>query len=278
MFYLHVILFTFLIHWISCLRGKYFDRVVIIVFENQHYTVAKKNSYISGLTSEYNGFILTNYLATTHPSQPNYISLISGSTHGTFSDLEVNINRKNIVDLLEAKGISWKTYQEDYPGGCNTDMRVGAYARKHNPFISFKNIQSNATRCSQIVNSIQLDKDIIDQTVPQFVFYTPNIYNDAHDTNLEYASNWLRGFLALRIQQKAFNENTMFVLTFDEDNGASSNNKVFTTLFGPDFHPSTDKKVDNTRYNHYSLLKTIEDNWDLGDLDEHDKKAKPIQI
>jgi hypothetical protein len=42
--------------------------------------------------------------------------MISGSTKGTNEDDESNINRKTIVDLLEAKGISWKTYQEDYPG------------------------------------------------------------------------------------------------------------------------------------------------------------------
>lgn len=42
--------------------------------------------------------------------------MISGSTKGTKEDDESNINRKTIVDLLEAKGISWKTYQEDYPG------------------------------------------------------------------------------------------------------------------------------------------------------------------
>jgi phospholipase C len=42
--------------------------------------------------------------------------MISGSTEGTKENDESNIDRKTIVDLLEAKGISWKTYQEDYPG------------------------------------------------------------------------------------------------------------------------------------------------------------------
>lgn len=55
-------------------KGKYFDRVVIIIFENQDYKVAAKNKYLSTLTSKYKGFTLTNYLATTHPSQPNYVS------------------------------------------------------------------------------------------------------------------------------------------------------------------------------------------------------------
>jgi hypothetical protein len=37
---------------------------------------------------------------------------------------------------------------------------------------------------------------------------------------MKFGSNWLKKFLSSRIKQKAFNENTMFVLTFDEDDGA----------------------------------------------------------
>ena len=77
---------------------------------------------------------------------------------------------------------------------------------------------------------------------------------------MKFGSKWLKKFLSSRIKQKAFNENTMFVLTFDEDDGASDNNKVLTVLFGPDFHPTSKSKTDKTKYTHYSLLKTIEDN------------------
>ncbi|KAI8975522.1 phosphoesterase family-domain-containing protein [Mycotypha africana] len=263
----------------NIVKGKYFDRVVIIVMENQNYDVAYKNKFIKNLNKEYgNGILLTNYLATTHPSQPNYIALISGSTRGTNEDDESNIDRKNLVDLLEKRGVSWKTYQEDYPGNCNKKMDINKYARKHNPFISFKNIQTNKRRCSKIVNSSQLDKDISNNAVPQFVFYTPNIDNDAHDTDMAFGSRWLKRFLASRIKERAFNENTMFVLTFDEDDGASDDNRVLTVLFGPDFHHKIISGTDKTKYTHYSLLRTIEDNWDLGDLGQHDKNAKLISL
>ena len=86
--------------------------------------------------------------------------MISGSTKGTKEDDESNIDRKNIVDLLEAKDISWKTYQEDYPRNCNKKMDIDKYVINHNPFMSFKNISTNKKRCAKIVNSIQLDKDI----------------------------------------------------------------------------------------------------------------------
>ncbi|KAI8368249.1 phosphoesterase family-domain-containing protein [Radiomyces spectabilis] len=258
--------------------GKHFDRVFIVVFENQDYKTAAKDKFMSSLADRYNGVTLTNYLATTHPSQPNYIAMISGSTDGTNEDDESNIKRKTIVDLLEKKDISWTTYQEDYPGHCNKETDIKNYARKHNPFMSFTNISGNKKRCAKIVNSKQLDKDIANNAVPQFAFYTPDLMNDAHDSSMSYASRWFKKFLQKRINNPAFSKNTMFVATFDEDDGGSDDNKVYTVLFGPDFHRSSSKRKDNKRYNHYSLLRTIEDNWDLGDLGQHDKKAVPIKL
>lgn len=45
-----------------------------------------KNSYMSGLAAAHNGTLLTNYLAITHPSQPNYIAMIGGALLGFNSD------------------------------------------------------------------------------------------------------------------------------------------------------------------------------------------------
>ncbi|CAO3621712.1 unnamed protein product [Cunninghamella blakesleeana] len=261
----------------SIVHGKFFDRVVIFIFENQDYSKVIKNKYFKSLPKKHNGILLTNYFATTHPSQPNYIALISGSTAGTKEDDKSDIKRQNIVDLLEKKKITWKSYQEDYPGNCNTKMDIKNYARKHNPFMSFVNISKNKKRCANIVNSKQLDEDIKNNQVPQFVFYTPDLKNDAHDTNIKYASRWFKKYLEKRINNKAFNQKTMFVVTFDEDDGGG-NNKVYTSLFGPDFHPHNTSGKDKKKYNHYSLLRTIEDNWNLGTLKQHDEKATPIDL
>lgn len=77
----------------SIKKGKYFDRVVIIVMENQDYDVAYKDKFLQGLNKEYgNGILLTNYLATTHPSQPNYVSL-SAAKKELFHLLLLNLDR-----------------------------------------------------------------------------------------------------------------------------------------------------------------------------------------
>ncbi|KAI8071232.1 phosphoesterase family-domain-containing protein [Gongronella butleri] len=256
--------------------GKYFDRVVIFIFENQNYADVHADPYFGSLASNHS-VELTNYFATTHPSQPNYISLISGSTDGVFLDFNSNIKRNSIVDLLDVKGISWKSYQQAYPGNCDTSSSVGTYHRKHNPFISFTNIQNNATRCANIVNADQLDVDINNNQVPQFVFYTPDINNDGHDTSLTYASNWFKGFLEPRITNSNFTNNTMFVSTWDEAKDYLIPNQVQTVLFGPSFRLTPSLATSsNTKYNHYSLLRSIEDNWELGNLGKHDADAVPF--
>ncbi|ORZ02466.1 phosphoesterase family-domain-containing protein [Syncephalastrum racemosum] len=260
------------------ISGKHFDRVFIIVFENKDYSTAMKDKYLKTLPQRHNGVLLTNYRGTSHPSQPNYIAMTSGSTKGTKEDDESNIKRKNIVDLLEAKNISWKSYQEDYPGGCNKEMDIDNYARKHNPFMSYTNVQKNKKRCAKIVNAKELDKDIKKGQVPQYVFYTPDIRNDAHDTKLSYGTRWLKKFLEPKLKDAHLTKKTMFVVTFDEDDSNTKKNQVYTALFGPDFKRSSKSRKDHKKYDHYSLLKTIEDNWDLGDLGQKDKDAVAFDL
>ncbi|KAI8066774.1 phosphoesterase family-domain-containing protein [Gongronella butleri] len=260
-------------------RGKYFDRVVIFIFENKFYKSVIKDKNFSKLHKKHQGKLLTNFKATTHPSQPNYIALISGTPEGANGDNDSNIKRKNIVDLLEKKKISWKTYQENYPGNCNKASDIGSYARKHNPFMGFVNISRNKKRCSNIVNAKQLDKDIAANKVPQYVFYTPNLNHDAHDKSIKYAGRWFSKFLAKRINKPAFNKNTLFIVTFDEDDGGNdSSNHVYTALLGPGLNKKFAKATDAKKYNHYSILRTIEDNWGLGDLGQHDKDATLLAL
>ncbi|CDH56683.1 acid phosphatase [Lichtheimia corymbifera JMRC:FSU:9682] len=249
--------------------GKDFDRIVIVVFENQDYEDAAADPYYSTLAERHDGIQLTNYFGLTHPSQPNYVGMISGSTDGVVLDANSDIDRKSIVDLLETRDISWKAYMEGYPGDCFQGRKNGTYYRKHNPFMSFTNI-SNTTRCDNIVNADQLDKDIANNEVPQFVYYTPDV-----NTSLEFASNWTKSWLEPRLKEKAFTENTLFVITWDENKTwVVKKNQVLTVLLGPAVKRSA--LTDGVKYDHYSILRSVEDNWELGNLGEKDVDATPF--
>ena len=73
---------------------------------------------------------LTDYEAVTHPSLPNYLALVSGSTQGITTDCTGCIVRaRSLADTLAAAGRSWKTYAEDLPEPGWTGASAGATRR-----------------------------------------------------------------------------------------------------------------------------------------------------
>ncbi|RIA97026.1 phosphoesterase family-domain-containing protein [Glomus cerebriforme] len=259
-------------------KGKYFDRLFLITFENTDYATAAVDPYLVDLSTRQNGILLSNFFAVDHPSEPNYVAHIFGSTDGILDDEFYNITGNNIVDLLEEKNISWKAYMEDFPSDCYTGMLspVGHYARRHNPFISMVNINSDPIRCAKIVNANQLDTDISTNSLPQFAYYTPNVINDAHDTNLTFAMTWFKNWLEPKLQEPAFTTNTLIFITFDESESKIVNqNQIFSSLLGSPVQPNENHN-DDTFYTHYSLAKTIEDNWNLNNLGKNDTTANPF--
>ncbi|KAJ3157227.1 hypothetical protein HDU89_002639 [Geranomyces variabilis] len=252
--------------------GAKFDRVITVILENTDYSDVIADPYFSSLTTKHNGKLLTNYMAIAHPSQPNYIGMLTGGKD-VLTDSKSNIAKKNLVDLLEAKNIDWKAYQENYPGNCfASDSSDGLYRRKHNPFISMNDIRTNAARCAKIVDGAQFTADVAAGTVPSYVFYTPNMNNDGHDTDLATASAWAQGFFEPLLNNAAFMKNTLIVITWDESESYFGANKVAAYLLGPVVDTSAGK-TDASSYSHYSLLRTIEDNWSLGSLNRGDATA-----
>ena len=144
--------------------GKYFDRAIFVLFENTNYSDAIRQPFLRQLAD--GGAHFSNFIAMTHPSQGNYVALTSGSLNGVTDDGEYDLNVNNIADLLEAKGLTWKVYSEAYPGNCFTGKSKGKYARKHNPFISYLNIQKNPSRCANIVEASQFDRDAANGALP----------------------------------------------------------------------------------------------------------------
>jgi acid phosphatase len=47
-------------------------------------------------------------------------------------------------------------------------------------------------------------------------FLTPNMTNDAHDTNVTFAGQWLRKWLPQFLNNTYFMDNTLLMVTFDE--------------------------------------------------------------
>ncbi|KAI8826340.1 hypothetical protein BJ741DRAFT_631551 [Chytriomyces cf. hyalinus JEL632] len=226
--------------------------VMTIVLENQDGSTILADSYM-GSTLVKKGYLLNNFYGVTHPSQPNYIAMISGSRNMCLLDFDCKIGAE--------------TASPAHP--------PGTYRRKHNPFMSFNNIRGNLTRCANIVNSDQLTRDAAAGKLPNYIFYTPDMNNDGHDTSASYASNWLKTFLEPKLVDPAF-ANVLFHVVFDESETYFGPNHIYSILLGKGIKGAG--LVDNAHYDHYSFLATLEGIFDLGNLDKHDKDAVRIPL
>lgn len=65
----------------------------------------------------------------------------------------------------------------------------------------------------------EFHKDLKAGTLPQWMFITPNMTSDGHDTSVTQAGTWLKSFLEPLIndKQSSFWDKTLVLITFDEN-------------------------------------------------------------
>lgn len=267
-------------HFTSNVTGAAFDRIFIIWLENTDYDKAAGQEDLQWLASQ--GVTLDNYWGLTHPSEPNYVAAVGGDYFALDDDRFIALpsNISTIVDLFDTKGISWAEYQEHLPytgfqgfNYSNQETFANDYVRKHNPLVIYDSVAQNDTRLANIKNYTMFDQDLDQKTLPQYAFITPNMTNDGHDTNIKVAGKWSRDFLEPLLSNDYFMENTLVVLTFDENETYSIKNKVFTILLGGAVPDDLKNTTDSTYYDHYSLISSPVANWDLPSLGRHDVDA-----
>ena len=217
----------------------------------------------------------------THPSQPNYVAAIGGDyfgmNHDAFTLIDNNIS--TIVDLLEAKDISWGHYQEDQPysgfEGSWRNQLTGAndYVRKHNPAVQYNSVTVDEDRGAKVKNLTMFFRDLEDDKLPQWMFITPNMTSDGHDTSVTIAGTWTRTFLEPLLKDKRFMKNTLVLITFDENGTYARQNRILAILLGDAVPPHLVGTEDNTFYNHYSEIASVQANWGLHTLGRWDVGA-----
>lgn len=241
-------------------------RVVVLVLENGDPGEASRQPFMKYLAET--GMVLTSYYAVAHPSQPNYVALISGSTAGAMTDGNISLpsTRKHLGNILPAG--SWRVYAQNYPalaGRCNlVKQGTGAdklYVRRHVPFLSFADVQDG--QCAGVVRLDTpkddvgaLRADMENQRLPLFSMIIPNLEHDGHEpSNLTNASSWLMVNLKPLLGDRRFTDGLVLILTFDENDSSRSarGNRVFSVVWGDRVKIGTSTNV----YDHEDLLATI---------------------
>ncbi|KAJ5188890.1 Phosphoesterase [Penicillium cf. griseofulvum] len=258
---------------VSNVKGLAFDRFVNIWLENTDFETAASDANLSKLAKE--GILLANYYAVTHPSEPNYCASAGGDTFGMDNDdyIQIPANVSTIADLFDTKHIAWGEYQEDMPHAGYQGMRYplrgpNQYVRKHNPLALYDSVTKDAVRPRQIKNFTTLYEDLAHRSLPQHLFITPNMTNDAHDTNITVAGDW----------NQHFTNNSLVLVTFDEGGNYSYPNRVFSFLVGGAIPKDLKGTTDDTFYTHYSIIASLSANWGLPSLGRWDCGANLLKL
>jgi phosphatidylinositol-3-phosphatase len=279
---------------------KNFQHVFIIMMENTGYKslIGNPNApWINSAAATYG--LATNYFGVSHPSQPNYIAATSGSTNGVTSDSDVTLNVTNIVDQLETNGKTWKAYMQSL-SLCNGNLLASAcgnqlYERKHDPFVSYADVQSNPARLANIVDLSQFAANLANNTVPDYSWISPDQCHDMHGrgapasdpcsfSNEQQLIATGDAFLSSTVGQimnsSAWNGNSVIFITWDESDFTGTGPSGFGDTSGccdanpggghvvtlTISHSDHSARTSSVAYNHYSMLATIEGGWKLGCL------------
>ena len=245
-----------------------FEHVVVVVLENKSRGKVLGNRHAPGFNAfARRGSVLSGYRGVTHPSLPNYIALVSGSTHGIATNCtSCTVAGKSLADTLEARGLSWKAYAEDLPRSGWTGASRGRYAKKHVPFLYFRRVLSQPARRRRVVPLRQLSRDRAAHRLPNFSLVVPNLCHDMHDCSVAAGDRWLRGFLPPLLNLAG----TAVFVTFDESDTADPG--IPGLALGRLVRPGSRYRQ---AMSHYGLLRTIEDGFGLPHLGRA-ARARPV--
>jgi hypothetical protein len=284
-------------------KVKNFQHVWVVMMENTSDTSLIGNThapYVNELAAT-QGYA-TNYFGVTHPSQPNYVAITSGSTNGVADDNDHVVNATNIVDQLESHGKTWRDYQQSL-STCNGNKLAHScggpgnqlYERKHNPFVSYTDVASNPARMANVVDLDQLQSDLQSGHAPDYSFIAPDQCHDMHgigDTPanpcdfsneqsiISLGDTFLKGLVSEITSSPAWNGNSAIFFVWDESDFTNSGPFGFGDTSGccdavtgggnvlglTLSHSDHAARTSSVPYNHYSVLSTIEAGWNLGCL------------
>ena len=182
----------------------------------------------------------------------------------------------------------------------NNETPEDQYAARHNPFVWFHSIIDGA-ECNNVVSLNPLQQDLQSvATTPNYVWITPNVCHDGHDSpcitgepgGLVSANLWLKEWMPLILNSPAYKQDGMVIIISDESEGSNRSvaccgeqpgpNEAFPGGTGDGGGPGggdvgavaiskfiTPGGFDDTQYNHYSLLASVFNIFNLQKFGQH---------
>jgi hypothetical protein len=258
---------------------KVYQHVIWIWMENHSYskvigpagsTAAANAPYTNGVIAKQCG-LATNYHNITHPSLPNYLAAVSGTTGNVGSDCwpgKCPQSGPTIFRQVMNVGRQWRAYQENMPANCRT-VDSYPYAARHNPPVYFPALHTACMRWDVtfgVGTAGNLREQLSTGEIARFSFITPNLCHDTHDCSVATGDAWLKTWIPRITASPAYRGgSTALFITWDEGEGGTSKAcatnttdvgcHVATLVLSRWTRPGTRS---STLFNHYSLLRTAE--------------------
>ena len=209
-----------------------YDHVVVVIMENHSFRQIvhpNRAPFLYRLAAS--GALFVNAFAVSHPSQPNYFALFSGSTQGVRDNEDHTFDAPTLASALDAAGKSFIGYVE-----------TGS-PRKHNPWESFVNARATERNLADFPNDFTW--------LPTVSFVIPGLDHDMHDGSVRDGDAWLKVHLGTYAEW-AKTHNSLLIVTFDESNKGHKNH-IPTIIYGAHVRPGRYAE----RISHYSVLSTL---------------------
>ncbi len=232
--------------------------VVVVIEENHGYSSVIGNRtmpYLNSLANQYG--LAMQYYANTHPSIGNYFMMTAGQIITNNDGYNGTVTGDNLVRHLLNAGVTWKSYAEGLPYVGYTGGDSGLYIRHHNPFTYFSDVLNSQVQKQNLVPFTHFAQDLNNRALPEISFVIPNRDDDAHDGSLQQADTWLKNNIAPLLQNSAFQQDGILIITFDEASDSDRQHgggHVATVVIGPKVIPGGRSSI---LHQHQSLLRTI---------------------
>jgi phosphatidylinositol-3-phosphatase len=212
-----------------------------------------------------------------HPSEPNYLWFEAGTNFGILDDNPPVQNHQgstsHLVTLLEARGLSWRAYEEDITGDVCPLVDLYPYAVRHDPFVFFDDVtlanDANAAPCITHVRPYaELQGDLNSNTVARYNFITPNVCDDMHDScaplsdPVRQGDLWLSTEVPKILASQAYANNGALFITWDE--GAGDDGPIGMIVLSP--QAKGGGYANSVHYTHSSTLRTFQEIFGVGPL------------
>ncbi|MGH8903235.1 MAG: alkaline phosphatase family protein [Egibacteraceae bacterium] len=202
--------------------GNEAKRVEVVVEEHHDYAQiidAPDAPFLSWLVQR--GALLGGYFGARQPSLPDSRAMLDDDALGidcACVDGPVSASQSNLIDRLEAAGISWAAYLHGPPTPCPDTRNTRAYAKQRNPFAYLGSIRRDPQHCKNVVPFERFAADLAFRRLPQLVFVVPDRRYDLHDGSVAPADAWLVDLCRPLATSTAWGGgDTRLVVTFDEN-------------------------------------------------------------